>query len=352
MRKARELIGAAFGMMGVVAVAACSAFFDSSGFSDGGESPDTDAGADVSTVSDAVVAPDRTSPNLVEGGADSSRPPVTSCAGLAKTCGPAFNADCCASNVVTGGEAFNRSNNASYPTTISSFRLDVYLVTVGRFRAFVDAGKGTQASPPAGGSGAADTTPPVAWLGSDLSNLPLNTDALKAALKCDPAIQNWTDVPDANESKPINCVSWFESYAFCIWDGGRLPTEAEWNYAAAGGNEQRLYPWGATPPPDSLHARYNSGSTSPVGTYSPLGDGRWGHADLSGNVWEWTLDWLNDPYRFNTCNDCVDLQNANDRAIRGGSFQDSEEYLTTARRGGGNPSGHGRNNGIRCVRPL
>src|SRR6185503_5212427 len=101
----------------------------------------------------------------------------------------------------------------------------------------------------------------------------------------------------------MNCVSWFEAFAFCAWDGGRLPTETEWNYAAAGGNEQRVYPWGANI--DLTKASYDcagdgSGTGTPncmfsdmlpVGSRSPQGDGKWGQADLAGNVWEWTLDW-------------------------------------------------------------
>ena len=46
----------------------------------------------------------------------------------------------------------------------------------------------------------------------------------------------------------MNCVNWFEAYAFCIWDGGFLPSDTEWEYAAAGGSLQREYPWGSTAP--------------------------------------------------------------------------------------------------------
>ena len=54
--------------------------------------------------------------------------------------------------------------------------------------------------------------------------------------------QTWTA---NNDNLPMNCITWFEAFAFCIWDGGRLPTELEWNYAAAGGSSQNVYPCSA-----------------------------------------------------------------------------------------------------------
>src|SRR6201999_4137350 len=64
-------------------------------------------------------------------------------------------------------------------------------------------------------------------------------------LTCDPTASTWTG---GDDSRPMNCVTWFESYAFCIWDGGFLPSEAEWEYASSGGKDYRLYPWGNTDP--------------------------------------------------------------------------------------------------------
>ncbi len=106
----------------------------------------------------------------------------------------------------------------------------------------------------------------------------------------------WTSSPSGNENLPINCVSWFEGLAFCIWDGGFLPSETEWEYAAAGGSEQRTYPWGTTAP-DCAHANFvldgascsgTSTHSNPVGSL-PVGDGVWEHSDLAGNVREWCL---------------------------------------------------------------
>ncbi len=285
--------------------------------------------------------------------------PVPSCVGLAATCGG--TKDCCASNLVTGTAGavpFYRSNDPSYPATVNDFKLDVYEVTVGRFRAFVDAGKGTQASPPAAGDGAHPKVAGSGWDPSFNGNLTAATFALKAALKCNPSYPAWTDAPSGNETKPMNCVTWFEAFAFCAWDGGRLPTEAEWNYAAAGGTEQRDYPGGTGI--DSTKASYDctgDGSVSgecafsdflPVGSRSPQGDGKWGQAGLAGNVWEWSLDGYA-PYRTD-CNNCANTQAASYRMIRGGSFYNSLSLLLSSSRNNFAPTIHSNDIGVRCAR--
>src|SRR5262249_51625026 len=149
-----------------------------------------------------------------------------------------------------------------------------------------------------------------------------------AAVKCDATNQSWTDAPGANEALPINCITWFEAFAFCAWDGGYLATEAEWNYAAAAGSEQRAYPW-SRPPSDLTincsYANYNNGTTAcvnpPAGGANrvgsePYGDGKWGQADLGGNVYEWILDGYADPFSIDPCDDCAELTATSDRGFR------------------------------------
>lgn len=299
-------------------------------------------------------------------------PQFLSCMDLAATCGAGANDDCCRSAEVTGG-TFYRSYDGvmyvdmNYPATVSTFVLDKYEVTVGRFRAFVNAGLGTTGSPPAARAGAHPNLTGSGWDRAWNTSLAADTAALTAAIKCSSSYQTWTDTPAGNENEPVNCLTWYEAMAFCIWDGGYLPTEAEWNYAASGGSEQRAYPWSnpaISTSIDCAHANYKinnptgmycvngtTGGTNPVGSESPKGDGRWEHSDLAGNVWEWTLDWYASSYPI-PCNDCANVTHPYQRVIRGGSFESltSNRTLYAAERDEYPPDDRHHFIGVRCAR--
>ena len=185
--------------------------------------------------------------------------------------------------------------------TITPYALDTFPVTVGRFRKFVAAYTG---APISDGAGADTSALPLVntlsgWHSMYNKHLLPDADALRASLKCEeqqrPGAAMWTDTPGPNENKPINCVDWFHAFAFCIWDGGWLPIEATWEYAAAGGDEDRLYPWGQ-PPPDASRVPNSclGGTPAPcdatmlpdVGSF-PAGGGKWGHLDLTGYLGQW-----------------------------------------------------------------
>jgi formylglycine-generating enzyme required for sulfatase activity len=284
---------------------------------------------------------------------------AASCKGLAATCGPAGNEDCCKSLSIPGG-TFCRSHDGidhvdkSYPATVSDFYLDKYEVTVGRFRMFVKAGMGTQKSPPREGAGAHPKIAGSGWRTEWNSKLAVDTTALKAATKCYASYQTWTDEPGSNENKPQNCLDWFTAFAFCAWDGGRLASEAEWNYAASGGAEQRYYPWSNPPNStviDESYAAYCGGAClSPlnVGAKSPKGDGKWGQSDLGGNAWEWTLDWNSAAFPM-PCHDCAVVDGGTYRNFRSGAFDDLATTLRSATRHVFNPEYHGIV-GARCAR--
>ena len=251
----------------------------------------------------------------------------------------------------------------AYPAELSDFRLDTYEITVGRFRKFVAAYSQTMIAAGAGKNPNNPSDP--GWVSAWNASLPANVATLTGALKCTATFQTWTDSAGsaAAESLPIDCLGWYEAEAFCIWDGGRLPTEAEWNYAASGGTKQRLYPWGSAAP-DCTYANYYGadagndycvlpgvGSTSRVGATSPKGDGKFGQADLGGNVWEWVQDLYVSPYSIPTCDNCSDLTSAAiQRVTRGGSFYFVGAYMLSSNRDDSLTPLDVSNGGARCAR--
>jgi len=106
-----------------------------------------------------------------------------------------------------------------HSVTVSGFALDQFEVSVGRFRRFVEAYPGSK---PVALAGAHPLIPGSGWQAAWDGNLPLDQAALMSSLKCDTTNQTWTDTVGTNEAMPINCVNWYQAFAFCAWDHGRL----------------------------------------------------------------------------------------------------------------------------------
>jgi formylglycine-generating enzyme len=274
--------------------------------------------------------------------------------GAGHDCGPGLDEDCCASFAVQGGDFVCRTLTES----IEPFRLDKFEVTVGRFRHFaaaVDAGfrppEGSGVHPRGANQSAADSGWNSAWD----AHLPAGGagDTWSHHFRrCDTS--TWTeDDLGQKEWLPISCTTYYHALAFCIWDGGYLPSALELSYAASGGEEDRLYPWGEGPL-DDQHAIYRSRereSPDPVGSV-PAGDGRWFQSDLVGNVWEWCS------YNGSALGECVgcecdrfvpDYENGR---IFGGSYEASaaENTARSVNRIPLKPDIYLRDTGIRCAR--
>lgn len=147
--------------------------------------------------------------------------------------------------------------------------------------------------------------------------------------------------------RPREWITWFEARDFCEQRGGRLPTEAEWEYAARG-PDALIYPWGNEFDADKVVYWSNSnGETADVGS-KESGVSWVGAYDLSGNVWEWVSS-LYLPY--DSVEDREDNSNSTDpRVLRGGSWLNGVSNVRSALRDWGNPHVSDYNDGFRCVR--
>jgi formylglycine-generating enzyme required for sulfatase activity len=238
------------------------------------------------------------------------------------------------------------------------FRLDVFEVTVGRFRRFLAGYPGNR---PAAGAGAHAGIVNSGWQAAWNSSLPSDVYDFGIELTCS-FRATWTDQAGPNENKPINCVTYYAAFAFCAWDGGFLPTEAEWELAAAGGAENRLYAWGSQAPDKTRTAVDCAyGANYPVCEFDDIplvgmltaGAARYGHLDMSGSMWEWALDAYSATYYSGagqTCNNCANLSGTM-RVRRGGSWSSYPEEIRVARRDEEDPVAREENSGVRCARP-
>lgn len=362
--------------------------------------PDADPLAPITVVPppDASPAPDDGGPLPLppspEPEPEPPAPPEGPSCALSPVCGPSSGgvaASCCEMAWVPGGvlqfgfspeelkdvapidqSLADRDQNIG----VSGFFLDRFEITVGRFLTYARQYDG---APLPVGSGAHPLIEGSGWQASWNNELPRTIDALLQGTSCRapsdplPLLDQLSPISEgdagasladrlfridletlATLDQAMACLTWFQAQAFCIWDRGRLPTEAEWELAAAGGAENRAYPWGDDP---SLLAGLDL--AGPVGSH-PDTRARYGHDDMAGGVREWTFDGFGEQYRApggagHECSDCANLEDDGIwRVVRGGGDDScctgfAADYRSAARQvaASGMPS---RTLGARCAR--
>lgn len=229
-----------------------------------------------------------------------------------------------------------RAERPLHKVWVSSFYMDRHEVTNARYRRFLGAIEG---------AGSADVDHPGQPADQDHERRYVGPSLL-------------------GDEQPAAGVNWFDAYAYCKWAGRRLPTEAEWEYAARGGGDYRIYPWGNEDPDaeGTYRANYSPQKgakadghprSAPVGSF-PEGASPFGLLDMAGNAEEWVQDWLHLTYYATAAGarDPRGPEKGEQRVIKGGSHISGKHLLRVAARLHGPPEAKGPQLGFRCARDL
>ena len=154
-----------------------------------------------------------------------------------------------------------------------------------------------------------------------------------------------------NASYPVSLISWNDAVNYCSWVGGRLPTEAEWEYAARGGLTGKRYVDGDVLSHESatygIDGEENRDGRTMVGSYPPNG---YGICDMNGNLWEYCSDWYEaEYYGQSPINDPTGPEGGRYRVSRGGAWNSDEQAMRVSYRVKGPADIASRYSGFRCV---
>jgi formylglycine-generating enzyme required for sulfatase activity len=247
--------------------------------------------------------------------------------------------------MIMGAKDASEDAKTTHKVTLSSFCLDRTEVTTAAYQKCTDAGECEKAP-------------------QDVSYPGMSTTAKQRFSPLCNARR------EGRENHPINCVDWLSASRFCEARKARLPTEAEWEYAARGSG-QRTYPWGDDPPSAKrlnacgkecvgwgklndmdMKPLYDEDdgfpATAPVGSF-PDGKSSAGILDLAGNVWEWTADYYA-PYTPDAVQNPKGPDSGTERVVRGGAFNGwMADWAKPAYRYKSDPKTYNHAIGFRCA---
>jgi formylglycine-generating enzyme required for sulfatase activity len=228
------------------------------------------------------------------------------------------------------GDTYGVGRTNEYPVhdvTLSSFQISKYEVTNDQFAAFLNAY-------------GSDTVKTGEFQGKEIIHA--NAYGVRKSGSEWQAARGYSD-------NPVIDVPWYGAAEFCLFYGYRLPTEAEWEYAAKGGNKSQGYVYsGSDNPGDVAWYSANSRGTRSVSTNQP---NEIGIHNMSGNAWEWCQDKMGE-YTADPAVDPQGPSEGNDRILRGGSCRTSVDLCRTSYRYQSSPINSNETFGFRCAKSL